>query len=228
MARWLCGILSITASVLFAPQALASEVFINERNGESVVRYVSGPAEASEVEVRPEFGTERNVVFNDAGPLIAGDGCEIHQEGAICRPSERSPVKVTLGERVDRLEIFGFDAHVWAGSGDDRVQGSQKNAVFRGGTGDDQVEAYFGPGQNPSAGPLLIGGAGDDLLGGSFNRDVLRGGTGRDILRGKRKTDVLVGGSGRDHLDCGDGERDVAWAEVKDSVQECETVRAAT
>jgi VCBS repeat-containing protein len=52
---------------------------------------------------------------------------------------------------------------------------------------------------------LIIGGSGDDRLGGSSSRDFILGGDGTNKLLGGRGDDVLVGGDGEDILDGGSG-----------------------
>lgn len=68
---------------------------------------------------------------------------------------------------------------IFAGSGNDRVQGGGKEDVIYGGQGRD----------------ILSGGAGDDLVFGEGGVDVLRGGQGDDYLDGGSASDRVIGGA---------------------------------
>ncbi|WP_454713916.1 cadherin domain-containing protein [Caulobacter segnis] len=52
----------------------------------------------------------------------------------------------------------------------------------------------------------LVGGAGDDLIGGSASADVLKGDAGADWLFGNGGNDVIEGGAGNDWMVGGDGD----------------------
>ena len=58
-------------------------------------------------------------------------------------------------------------------------------------------------------GVVLIGGDGDDVLGGEGTDDIIIGGEGQDILTGFNGEDILEGGKGDDQLR-GGGDRDIA------------------
>lgn len=90
----------------------------------------------------------------------------------------------------------------------DRLVATASRTLLSGGSGRDLLLG----GQR---GDCLVGGAGDDRIEGGRGNDVLLGGSGRDRLRG---------GPGRDRLDCGPGGRDVAIADLADTVRRCERV----
>ncbi|TMV11897.1 calcium-binding protein [Arenibacterium halophilum] len=75
----------------------------------------------------------------------------------------------------------------------DRLAGSEKIDILKGGRGDDTLIGRDGADR-------LFGGAGDDVLRGGEGSDTLSGGAGDDILRGGDGNDYLRGGAGRDVL----------------------------
>ena len=58
--------------------------------------------------------------------------------------------------------------------------------------------------------------AGDDVLDGSVNGDLLSGGAGNDSLRGMAGSDYLIGARGNDSLQGGDGDDDLFGGEGND------------
>jgi Ca2+-binding RTX toxin-like protein len=60
-----------------------------------------------------------------------------------------------------------------------------------------------------TAGALIIGGRGVDVLIGGLGNDILKGNDGRDSLRGREGADIYKAGRGRDTLQTLDGQRDV-------------------
>jgi Ca2+-binding RTX toxin-like protein len=73
---------------------------------------------------------------------------------------------------------------VYAGEGDDKIDGQGHGDFIDGGPGAD----------------LLIGGGGGDYLEGGDGDDELRGGKRGDLLNGQEGSDVLVGATGGDTL----------------------------
>ncbi|MEJ7846414.1 MAG: M91 family zinc metallopeptidase [Acidimicrobiales bacterium] len=82
---------------------------------------------------------------------------------------------------------------MYAGAGDDYVDGQGGHDRVVGGDGDDIV--YGGAGDD-----LIEGGTDDDHLDGGAGGDEVRGDAGRDLLSGGRDDDVLDGGEGDDDL----------------------------
>ena len=90
--------------------------------------------------------------------------------------------------------------------------------VLSGSVTDEQLVA------NPTAGSMVDGGGGNDVLWGSAFADVLDGGMGDDILRGQGGADTLRGGVGNDHFviidnlvvlfEAAGGGDDTAWVAV--------------
>jgi RTX calcium-binding nonapeptide repeat (4 copies) len=109
----------------------------------------------------------------------------------------------------------------------DRMLGTPRREVFRGGAGDDCLVGGLGN-------DLLRAGEGDDRLSGGGGPDSLYGDAGRDRLAGGGGPDRLLGGAGADLIRAVDGRRDLVrcgagrdrvWADAVDSVAGCERVR---
>ena len=109
-------------------------------------------------------------------------------------------------EDIDRIEFYGGSAadhfmnfasgislQVFAGAGDDIVDGGPADDFLDGGAGDDILRGFDGD-------DLLIGGSGNDLLLGFAGDDTLWGGDGNDQLNGHEGLDALWGEQGNDVL----------------------------
>ncbi len=131
-----------------------------------------------------------------------------------------------------------------AGDRPQRILGTRRADVIRGGGGDDFLEGargsdrlYGGDDEDSLFGRTgndsLAGGNGDDELEGGRGDDVLRGGRGRDQLNGGFGHDRLLGGPGADTIravggstdviDCGDG-TDRVEKDARDRSRNCEIV----
>lgn len=100
---------------------------------------------------------------------------------------------------------------VSGGAGTDVVDYRQRTAgvvVSLNGLADDGDPAGAGERGNLSATDveIVIGGSGDDVIGGSTHDDELHGGDGDDTLSGGAGNDVLVGGPGDDASNGGAGD----------------------
>ncbi len=87
---------------------------------------------------------------------------------------------------------------IWAGAGDDIVNGGAGNDTLYGGDGADVLLGGLGD-------DILDGGSGNDMLRGAEGADVLFGGLGDDLLHGEAGNDRLLGGAGNDTAYGGDG-----------------------
>lgn len=92
---------------------------------------------------------------------------------------------------------FGSDT-LNGGNGNDTLDGSFGDDILNGGNGDDTLDGGFGN-------DTLNGGSGNDTLDGSFGNDILRGSNGNDTLEGGFGDDSLNGGNGHDTLEGGFG-----------------------
>lgn len=114
------------------------------------------------------------------------------------------------------LADAGFDT-VYAGAGDDFVNGAQDGDRVWGGAGNDWIRTGLGNDR-------LWGGPGDDQLVGVYNRDRIHGGKGNDRVGGGPGNDVLFAGEGTDFVICGGG-ADSAHADQADRItHDCESV----
>jgi hypothetical protein len=92
------------------------------------------------------------------------------------------------------------------------------------------ADVFSGDGGKGFTGPfpynlLLVGGKGSDELTGGLGNDTLYGGNGHDVLAGGAGNDRLNSlGSQRDRDDCGPG-KDLAEADDRDQVVNCERIR---
>lgn len=100
-------------------------------------------------------------------------------------------------------------------AGNNRLIGSNRSDVIRGGLGDDRID----------------GRGGADIIAGGGGRDVLVGGRGRDTISGGNQNDVIDVRDGEtDRVVCGEArggrDRDVVYADRRDQVNaDCEHVR---
>jgi Ca2+-binding RTX toxin-like protein len=159
-----------------AAPAHASEVHVEaivsaSTDGEYVV-FTAAPGERNAVTVRyPASGTVR---VQDTAGLQTGEGCVAESPtAALCTVSaDEFGDQWDLGDRDDRLTIFGESAGAAEGSSIDDGAG---NDIVRGGAGDDSI--FDGPGRD-----TLAGGGGDDTLFSGGGADDLSGGTGSDTV----------------------------------------------
>ncbi len=105
----------------------------------------------------------------------------------------------------DRLSFEGnlaTPAMVYAGTGNDRIDGSNGASTLDGGPGDDLIRGGRGKDTllGGSGNDELNGGDGDDILRGGDDDDTLDGGADHDVILGEKGNDSLRGGTGRDLL----------------------------
>lgn len=181
-------------------QGVADEVFdVLEGQGELSVANL-GPddpiPDGVDVVVRGnEDGTKTiQVVGTNKQTTVGGD-----EDNSIDLRGSESVLQDPEGEEPV-IEVF-------AGKGDDAVNGSEDGDIVKAGLGSDSVDAGFGADSVFGAGGSdeLDGGAGNDSLKGGGGHDTLFGGNGRDFLGGGKGNDYLDGGSGNDTLFGGGG-----------------------
>jgi Ca2+-binding RTX toxin-like protein len=110
-------------------------------------------------------------------------------------------LRVTGTPRADDIRTFGARNRIDGRGGDDLIA----------------IPTVAGVGRKALVG-IVNGGAGDDVIRGSYLRDRLLGGSGNDRIHGKRSVDVIRGGAGRDRAVGGPG-RDRCSAEVRRSCE---------
>ncbi len=108
-----------------------------------------------------------------------------------------------IGSGIDGYEIY-------AGGGDDTVNGSQRHDIIYGEAGNDTIHGEGGDDTLYGAmgDDRLYGGSGDDHLSGAGGADYLSGGANSDTLRGGADNDTLFGGADDDAL-FGDSGNDI-------------------
>ncbi len=88
---------------------------------------------------------------------------------------------LTIYAGAGSFEMEGIE-HIWGGSGDDTLVGSDQANFIYGNPGND----------------IIKGKAGDDTLIGDTGNDTIDGGAGDDMLFGWEEDDTLTGGAGAD------------------------------
>jgi len=106
--------------------------------------------------------------------------------------------------------------HIWAGAGNDTIEGGKGADWLFGEAGDDTLHGRHGndylsggDGEDTLLGgngkDTLFGDADNDYLDGGYHSDRLRGGDGDDVLLGGAAADALTGGAGLDIITPGTG-----------------------
>ncbi|MEM6618537.1 MAG: calcium-binding protein [Pseudomonadota bacterium] len=117
---------------------------------------------------------------------------------------------VILGAGGDSYIAYGSGeaGGVFAGAGDDFLQGAALLDFFEGGEGGDSILGrggddllYAGAGND-----AVKGGQGDDLIFGEAGDDELSGGSGDDRVLGNNGNDTINGDAGDDRLEGGNGD----------------------
>ena len=126
--------------------------------------------------------------------LDAGDDSYVMSDNSFHKPGAGGSVVYDAGSDVrlwandghNTIDITAVDSSlsftVYAGDGNDIVNGGGGNDTIYGQAGNDTIS----------------GGAGNDILLGNDGTDTLQGQAGRDILIGGRHEDTLLGGGGQD------------------------------
>ena len=107
---------------------------------------------------------------------------------------------VYAGDGDDRIEGWRAGERLEGGRGRDRIDGGRGDDRLDGGEGRDRLRAGADDDRldGGSGADRLEGGGGRDRLEGGSGRDRLKGGDGRDVLEGEGGRDILVGGGGAD------------------------------
>jgi Ca2+-binding RTX toxin-like protein len=155
------------------------------------------------------LATTDSIVVNGTGSLtIVGD----FVPGQTPEPGGTSEIEFAINNDIITFDLgAGADAAIIGTTGADLyadgdqdvvLSGSQTQITFKGGAGNDTLDA------SAATGPIylygnggvdhLIGGAGADFLYGANDADTLEGGDGADLLDGGPGNDVERGGAGND------------------------------
>jgi hypothetical protein len=108
---------------------------------------------------------------------------QVRVDGILVDPNPGSGPAVSVQlRRIRRIAVT-------AGAGNDRIQVG----------GDDPTTPEVERNRIYKR-AIIDGGAGDDLIIGGFEQDILIGNAGNDTIFGDRRTDLIFGGSGDDQL----------------------------
>lgn len=160
-----------------------------------------------------------NVIINQHGQIVATFQADLSYEfddDVIIVSRDLTLPDVYAGAGNNRVQGTFVDDRLFgqAGNdlllgdrGDDRLDGGAGNDTLRGQAGDDAL--FGGDGNDVLSGDngrdMLFGGPGRDLLDGGLGNDTLDGGQGADTLRGGAGNDRLIGGEGANQLNGGAG-----------------------
>jgi len=111
-------------------------------------------------------------------------------------------IVVTIGSTTKRYSKSGVKKIIFrGGDGNDKVDASGINGIicdFSGGLGNDTLIGG-------NANDIILGGLGNDTLKGGGGADTLKGNEGNDTLEGGEGDDVFIGGAGDDNFNGGGG-----------------------
>ena len=112
------------------------------------------------------------------------------------------------------------DDEVYAGAGNDTVNGLLGNDFLYGGEGNDSLSGGVGNDymQGDAGNDTLLGGDGHDLLRGDAGNDLVDGGAGDDIVYGGADSDTVYGGDGNDQVYGGFGDDSVYGGAGNDTI----------
>jgi Ca2+-binding RTX toxin-like protein len=112
--------------------------------------------------------------------------------------AQTGPMEVYAGDGNDFVQGGAGDDYIEADNGDDVVYAGDGNDIVDGGDGNDVV--FAGNGND-----LVVGGNGNDALFGEAGNDIIYGGDGNDLISGGGGNDVLSGDKGDDIISGEDG-----------------------
>lgn len=127
-----------------------------------------------------------------ADSILAGAG----DDSVVFDPTDR------VRDGGDGFDTLVVNVPVWINLTSPNQQVLSSSSVTR---NFEAVDASAATGRVTMVGPWLLGGSGDDILGGTTGNDTLSGGGGADLLQGLEGDDVLTGGAGADLLYGGTG-----------------------
>lgn len=129
-------------------------------------------ADFGQLNVHGDAGDDAITVAYDAGKYVVTDSGGITPEDTSCQQLNQTQVV------CERTEVFGlFSVHVDGHDGDDTLKAG-----------------YGGAAWHPLDESGLVGGPGDDFIGGSPNADAIGGRDGNDLLDGAAGDDDVTGG----------------------------------
>ena len=236
--------LAIVALALFAPQASAATIEIDEifcgcdpSSGDvdtKTLIVTAAPGELNRISVQEESD---DIVVEDLGAPLTGSCEEASPGRRICR-DRFTDIVVRLGDGDDELNLSDLGGSVDGGPGDDDIVVAGPPSQLLGGLGADLLDARLAPGSGISYRDHTAGvtvrlngladdgsvGEGDNVLGslgsveGGSGDDTLESGADAASLAGGAGNDTLVGSPEGESLLGQDGDDDIAAGGGNDSV----------
>jgi hypothetical protein len=186
---------------------------------DNVFRYRAGPGDlffTVELHLVPDK-SPTHLELHVQAPVTTGPGCTAEQtrfEGILgtqvrcplSTPPSAVRYRLSLGQTHDRVGGAGLRGVLFAGAGDDEIDGGDR---AYGGPGNDLLDGrrvYGGPGGDRLTPVCCEGGRAFVMRGGPGNDEILGagrayGGPGADYIEdASNSADMLVGGPGRDTI----------------------------
>jgi Ca2+-binding RTX toxin-like protein len=228
----LVAVAAFGTNMAAAAPAAASTVQVDG----ATLTYDAAPGEANRLTLSVANGTV--TVTDTGATVSVGSGCTlVSATKATCPSLGLAAMSVSTGDMNDTASVSGSISTVfYDGPGNDTMNGGSAGDLFvsdtgadalHGGGGVDAVDysartapvtasldsvagdGESGEGDNDYSDiEVILGGAANDTLTGSFGNNDLYGGGGADTLRGGSGNDRLYGGAGADSLN-GDGGNDL-------------------
>ena len=155
-------------------------------------------------------------IYNLYSVMDGGPGADTFESvnGTVDYSDRTNPVTVTVGDdqandgeagENDRIPS-GIGWVIGGGGNDHMSAGEVAEVKFKGGAGDDVLEAeVFAYLIGNKGDDRLLGGKDAQYIGGGSGADLLRGGPSEDSLGGGEGNDEIIGGLGADYMNGDDG-----------------------
>ncbi|OOY29127.1 hypothetical protein BMI90_02360 [Thioclava sp. L04-15] len=167
------------------PNYIRGGVYADSLQGGALNDTISAGAGADTI----DGGDGNDVIYYGTGGSDPSKGDLVHGGSGSDVIDDASGVEYDFN---DTLYGDAGDDTIWAGGGDDHVDGGADNDLIFGESGND----------------TLLGGAGDDTIRGGGGNDSILGEGGADSLHGDAGDDTVSGGDGADTI-WGDGGNDL-------------------
>jgi Ca2+-binding RTX toxin-like protein len=178
----------VAATALLAP-AVSHAATVSLENGTIVYRGEGAEGNSLLVSTSQPWGDPNTyMLLDDSAPqTIVSGPCfksESWDPSVLCPLDPSQPLRIEGSAGNDRLSIFSNDVP------------DAKPIQIHGGAGNDEIEDVF----VSTAGRVLTGGPGNDLVEGHGGNDDIDGGDGNDTVDGGVGDDVVRGGPGDDEM----------------------------
>jgi Ca2+-binding RTX toxin-like protein len=165
-------------------------------------------------------GNPDGIIFGTAGNdsigagYVDGNGDVIDNNDAILSNPGSNDDEVYAGTGDDTVNGLSGNDYLYGGDGNDSLEGGIGNDYMQGDAGDDTVVAGEGNDfiRGDAGNDLVYGGLGDDSTYGGLGEDQVFAGDGNDEAYGGYGNDVVYGGAGDDNV-TGSGQDDVVYGD---------------